>query len=170
METGFFTRRVIVMEENIVPQKQLSTKERIDVLEAVLLSTPQVPRILNHRFAPGLYSRELYMVKGSMWTSEEHKTKHQYIVLEGEVSVFTEELGEIFIKAPYIGITEPGTKRVLFIHENTRWITLHPTDITPTDDSYEEIEQAVSKIKDAIIGKHVNPYIENNIPPQIKNE
>ena len=85
---------------------------------------------LRHRFADGLYIREITMPKGFVLTSKIHKTTHPYFVLKGDVSVKTEE-GDIRIKAPYSGITQAGTKRILFCHEETVWVTVHST--TETD-------------------------------------
>ena len=147
------------METEVQNTKELSTREKIDLFEAALLTAPQVPYILNHVFTPGMYSRELYMLAGTMWTSEYHKTEHQYVVLEGCVSVFTEKDGEVLITAPFKGVTKPGTKRVLFIHENTRWVTFHPTDVVPAGDSKEDIEEAVAKVKNAIIEEHENKFL-----------
>lgn len=151
-----------MMDTEVIQIKEMSARDRIDLFEAALLTAPQLPQLLFHRFTPGLYTRELYMLKGTLWTSEEHLTRHQYIVLEGCVSVFTETDGEVVISGPYIGITEPGTKRVLFIHENTRWITFHPTSISPIDDSEEAVAEAVKKIKDIIIGKNENKFLKSN--------
>lgn len=158
------------MESEVININELSPKEKIDYLESQLLAMPQLPQHLEHVFTPGMYSRELYMIAGSMWTSERHKTQHQYAILEGCVSVYTEEDGEVFLKAPYKGITNPNTKRVIFVHENTRWVTFHPTDIQPVDSSKEAIEEAVQKIKKVIIDNSENLFLkENEITKQLKN-
>lgn len=84
---------------------------------------------LQHRFGDGLYIREITMPKGMLLISKLHKTTHPYFVLKGDVSVLTEK-GVVRIKAPYSGITQAGTKRVLFIHEETVWTTVHATSET----------------------------------------
>lgn len=82
-----------------------------------------------HTLTPGLYSRNLFMPAGSIVVSKIHKKKHQYVILRGRVSVLTEG-GLEFLEAPYCGITEAGTRRVLLVHEDTEWITFHPTEET----------------------------------------
>lgn len=82
---------------------------------------------LVHKFGDGCYIREITMPKGMLLTSKIHKKKHPYFVLKGDVSVLTGE-GVIRIKAPFSGITEPGTKRVLYMHEETVWTTVHITE------------------------------------------
>jgi len=84
---------------------------------------------LKHTFADGLYIRQITMPKGMLLTSKIHKTTHPYFVLKGDVSVLTEQ-GTVRIKAPFSGITKAGTKRVLYIHEETVWATVHATKQT----------------------------------------
>lgn len=117
---------------------------------------------LEHRFTPKLYSREITMPAGILVTSETHKTEHQFILSKGIVSVWTEEEGEVFIVAPYHGITKPGTRRILFIHEEAIWTTFHST-----------LKNTVEEVREDIIEKYENPfihghYINNTFVPQEK--
>lgn len=99
------------------------------------------------------------MPAGSKVTSKIHKCRHPYFVLKGAANVFIDGEGWKLIKAPYFGWTEPGTRRVLDVLEDTFWITVHsnPDD---TDD--------LQIIEERIIEKHTNPLIENISSPQIK--
>lgn len=104
---------------------------RIDALEAALLDYPEPDHTTIHRFTPHLYSRTFIMPAGSIYTSKQHKTEHQFAVLKGLCSVKNVLTNEWqHIRAPYLGITLPGTRRVLVIHEETVWTTFHPTDET----------------------------------------
>lgn len=94
-----------------------------------------------HEFVPGAYIRKIFMPAGTLLTSKIHKTRHPYFVMTGHCTVATEN-GTEEIVAPKHGITEPGTKRVLYIHQDTVWITVHPTD-----------ETDLEKIEDQIIAK-----------------
>ncbi|MEK9751431.1 MAG: hypothetical protein VW236_07755, partial [Flavobacteriaceae bacterium] len=91
-----------------------------------------------HHFAKGVYIRELFMPAGSIVTSKIHKTEHFALVLSGVVTVVQED-GERLIEAPYMQITKPGTKRALYVHEDTVWITIHPTSATTVEEVEEEI-------------------------------
>jgi len=126
----------------------------VDQLEASLLEMPQVDCPLKHTFTPGLYSRQIFMPKDSVIVSKIHKTEHQFVVSMGVafVKVNDEEWEEI--KAPYIGITKPGTRRVLVIGEDCIWTTFHPATEFPKDDSEESLLDAVAKIEERIILKH----------------
>lgn len=82
---------------------------------------------LKHSFGDGLYVREIFLPKGMLLTSAIHKFEHPYFILKGDVTVLTEE-GVVRIKAPFQGMTPPGTKRLIQVHEDTIWITVHATD------------------------------------------
>ena len=53
------------------------------------------------------------MPKGQIISTGIHKKEHPYFVLKGDISVLTDE-GIKRIKAPYNGITKPGTKRLIY--------------------------------------------------------
>ena len=71
-------------------------------------------------------------------TSKIHKTEHPYFVMKGDCSVMTDDK-VIRIKAPYWGITKPGTKRILYMHEETVWITVHATKLKDPKEVEAEI-------------------------------
>lgn len=108
---------------------------KVDVLEARIVAatgefcgagqTPSATPVRDS-FAPGLYLREIFMPKGALVVSKRHKTEHPFIVSLGLVQVWNELDGiPVEIEAPYQGITLPGTKRVLFVLEDTVWTTIH---------------------------------------------
>lgn len=144
----------------------VNTDHIIDKLEVAMRDNfDNVDCPLTHRFTPGLYTREIFMPAGTMVTSMVHKTKHQFMVLQGKVSVFSENDGEQIIEAPYVGYTLPGTRRVLLIHEDTRWITCHPTIIQPINETDKAVEDAV----DLITSQIMEPYVNNILGGQLKN-
>jgi len=105
---------------------------------------------LKHTFVEGAYIREIFMPKGTLLTSKIHKTRHAYFVMKGDCSVLTDE-GVVRIKAPYQGITEPGTKRILYMHEDTVWVTVHVTNETDLDKIEEQI---IAKTFEDILPTH----------------
>jgi hypothetical protein len=114
--------------------------ERLDQLEQTMLdSGAAIPLPLSHTFTKGLYMRQIFMPRGSLVTSKIHRTQHPFAVMMGECSVLIPGKGVERIVAPYIGITEPGTRRVLYMHEDTLWVTFHPNPDDETD--LEVIEQ-----------------------------
>lgn len=103
---------------------------------------------LEHTFADGLYVRQFSGLKNTIVVSKLHKTNHPYFVLKGDVSVLTDK-GSIRIKAPHWGITKAGTKRILYFHEDTVWITVHATE-----------ETDLEKIEEVVIAKTYNELPE----------
>ena len=63
-----------------------------------------------------------------------HNHAHVNVLSMGRVSVYTEQGPEEF-SAPRTWISEPGTKRVVYTHEDAVWNTIHhnPTNETDTD-------------------------------------
>ena len=143
---------------DLIKNKKLDN-DRIDELEAEMANNYTIINCpLVHRFTDGLYVREIFMPAGSLITSKIHKTQHQYFVLKGKVSVWIDEGEEVLIEAPYIGVTEPGTRRVLYIWEDCIWATCHANP-----ENEDEI-----KIEDRIIEKHDNPLLSDKVKEIVK--
>ena len=111
---------------------------------------------LKHTFVDGAYVREIFMPKGMLLTSKIHKITHPYFIMKGDVSVLTEE-GSVRLRAPYSGITKAGTKRVLYIHEDTTWITVH---VTKHRDLKKIEKQIIAKSFGEINKKKVGNFVK----------
>lgn len=83
-----------------------------------------------HRFTPGLYIRQIFIPARTILTSRIHLTEHPFVISKGDISVWTKDTGTQRLRAPYSGITKPGTRRLLFAHDDTIWTTFHATDET----------------------------------------
>lgn len=124
----------------------------IDSIEAdVIAKLPRVDLPVTHCFVPGAYVRRIFMPKGTLVTSRIHKSTHYYNISMGVVSVWTEEHGVQNFAAPHDGITKPGTRRVIFVHEDCVWTTFHPT--TETD---------LEKIEEQLVEKHENKLLHES--------
>lgn len=131
---------------------------KIDELESVMLDNfPIVDCPVTHRFTEGMYVREIFMPAGSLITSKIHKTQHTYFVMKGKCIVWIDGV-EHLIEAPYIGVTEPNTRRVLYILEDCIWATSHPN---PENENVEQIGER-------IIEKHDNPCLSLEMKNKIK--
>ena len=104
------------------------TPEAMDFLEQQMLAggdhLVELPVI--HRFTPSLYAREIFMPAGTLLTSRIHQTEHPYVVISGVAKVYIPGVGIERLEAGHVGITQPGTRRLLLIEEDCRWITFHP--------------------------------------------
>jgi hypothetical protein len=61
--------------------------------------------------------------------------------------VWTAEAGVVRLRAPYTGITTPGTQRIIYIHEDTIWTTFHVTDETDPEVIKNQITEAGERNK-----------------------
>lgn len=128
------------------------SNQRIDELEKVTVGIfNEVDCPLKHTFLDGVYVREIFMPAGTLILSKIHKTRHPFSVIEGIVSVWVNGGEEHIIVAPYEGITEPNTQRLLYIHEDCVWLTYH---LNPDNEDVGEIEER-------IIEKHENNHLIN---------
>lgn len=117
-------------------------REKITELEKAIQAVPldqQVSFENLHNFCPGLYARTVFMPAGTVLTSKIHKTQHFFVVSKGSCTVSNSHGERELISAPYLGVTMPGTKRALLIHEDCIWTTFHATDLTDV----AEIERTI---------------------------
>lgn len=103
---------------------------------------------VTHHFAPMVYGREIHMPKGMVIIGKIHKHAHLNVLLTGRVKVAT-EFGTEELTAPKVWTSEPGTKRAVYMLEDTRWMTIHPN----LDDS-----QDLEKIEDYVIAPTYEAY------------
>ncbi len=112
---------------------------------------------LVHSYGEGCYIRQIFMPKGTLIVSKIHKKTHPYFVMTGRASVATEDGVEV-IQAPYQGMTQAGTKRALYIHEDMIWMTVHVTDETDLDKieaeiiakDFDECDSLINSLNDSL--------------------
>lgn len=114
----------------------VAAKELIDMVANNELKEQECP--VTHRFTKGCYLREIFMPKGTLIIGKIHATEHFNILLTGKVTVLTAE-GVENIEAPYTFTSLAGVQKVVAIHEDCLWQTVHVTDST----NLEEIEKEV---------------------------
>ena len=94
---------------------------------------------VTHHIENGMYTRELFMPKGSLVVSFIHKQNHPSFFLEGEMSLLM-DTGEVKrVKGPMVVQTEVGTQRVAYIHEDTRWACVYRTDAKTVEEAEKEV-------------------------------
>jgi hypothetical protein len=117
-------------------------------LEAWLSVLPQQPEILNHDFTDGIYARQSIIDGGNLFTTETHKIDHPFALTEGEAFVWSKRTGWGLFKAPLIGVTRAGTRRVVLTKSRCVMTTFHPNP---------DNEKVLSKIWDRLYEKRVPP-------------
>ena len=118
-------------------QRRAEFKRKIDALESALFNLAKdfpcdIPTF--HRFADGIYIREIHAPAGTIFTSVTHKTCHPFVMSKG-VADICDEYGDVTrYTAPFTGITEVGTRRVFMVIEDMIWTTFHRTNLTDPDE------------------------------------
>lgn len=110
---------------------------------------PTRPTEVEHAFADGIYRRTYPMPAGQLAVTKTHKKQH-FIVCCGDATIWT-EAGQKRVVGFHCFLTEPGTKRVIYAHADTLFMTFqasteHDLDkleatLTGPDDIFEEIDR-----------------------------
>lgn len=130
-----------VVKLETLPERTGPDRELILEFQGYLEQFDQVECPLKHHFAPGTYGREIFLPAGSFVVGKIHKHAHLNIVSRGRCTVAT-EFGVVDIDATQSPVTftsEAGTKRALYVHEDTVWTTIHLTNSTDLAEIEREI-------------------------------
>lgn len=145
---GFEMKQIEYINNNPFIRFSLEKKElsKLDLFqmaihetEEFMLQQEQIHVAPVHRFAEGLYCRELTMPKDTVWVSRVHLHENFAFILTGSCTVVS-ELGTKTYYAPCALKTEAGTKRLLRMHEDCTWVTVHaiPKEVGQDIDRIEE--------------------------------
>lgn len=89
-----------------------------------MLKRPQVDLPLFHRFAPGIYIRELHIPAGVTSTGKIHKSEHIGVLIKGVRDMLID--GEVHtISAPYTATIKAGSKLACYTWEDSIYVTIH---------------------------------------------
>ena len=156
------------MSELQKTERTLAMRSKIQKLEEDLLSAANNNNIvagdnnglgnklapLEHTFADGVYVRQMYMPKDTAVVGKIHKREHVWFLLQGCISVATENKIEEY-EAPCYVVSPGGSKRVILALEDSIFVNIHPNPSNTQDlielekynvaKDYEEYEQYIKK-------------------------
>jgi len=112
-------------------------------------NAPAVPMPVQHHFAPHVYMREIFMPAGTFVIGKMHKTEHFNIITQGIVRLINPDDSISEVQAGDVFLSKAGVKKVLYIVEDTRWVTVHPTDTQDTKALEEELIISEEDLRDA---------------------
>ena len=127
--------------------------EAIDRMESQILRNPDALIghetdglfRLTHHFAPGVYGRQLTVLKGYAAVGHRHKHEHLNIVLSGKALVVVEGGEPKIVEASAVFKSEAGKRKAVVALEDFTIMNIHATE--ETDLKLIE-EQTVEKTKD----------------------
>jgi quercetin dioxygenase-like cupin family protein len=122
--------------------REANLRRKIDQLQDVMLAMPQVEMPVTNMFAGGVYSRELFIPKGTVLIGKVHLTDHFNICLKGDLTFLTVD-GPKRIVGPTMFVAPAGTKKLAYANEDSIWINMHPA----LSDDPEQIVDALTVIK-----------------------
>lgn len=118
-------------------QSQSYINKAMDIQQQIS-DAPQLEIPIFNYFAPGVYMRQMDAPAGAIMVTKMHRTEHFLIILKGSATILSDD-GLSYVFAPQIIRTMPGTKRVIYFHEDSSWLTNHPTSETDLEKIEEQI-------------------------------
>lgn len=137
-----------IIQELSLPEEEVLT-DRLLQLDAKLIRGEQIECPIEHQFTDNLYMREVFIPAGTLFTTYVHKTQNPYYTL-GDLLVWDKDNKWTEITGAYRGITQKGTKRVVYAITDVIWTTYHPNF-----DNCRFIE----KLEKRLFEKYSNPYL-----------
>ena len=124
------------------------TKDQIIQLEETLKTLPQIVMETKHHFSPGIYTRELFIPKGTVLTGKIHRYEVMNVLVSGTIKVTTDD-GIETLTGPMIFNSRAGTKKAAVSMTDVIWLNIHPTELTDLEEiekefiapSFEALEQ-----------------------------
>jgi hypothetical protein len=110
-----------------------------DALASGELAPVETP--LQHYHTPELYGRRIVVPAVSVFTTKVHKTDHISIALRGYITIIdTTDGSQKEVRAPDVFVTPAGTQRIVYVHEEVEFMTVHPCK----EQDIEAIEKALT--------------------------
>lgn len=104
--------------------------EDIALLVEHMKDMPQTECPVTHRFAPGVYLREIFMPADTIVIGRVHRTEHFNILIRGACIIVHEDGRREELRAPHTFVSQAGVQKVLYITKDMIWQTVHVTDDT----------------------------------------
>jgi hypothetical protein len=164
-------------KDSNIPLKTLELEGIINVFDALSFEHPQLPCELEHFTMPGMMARFTVLRAGTICTTAMHGQWHPYVIFYGRCDILeevTDDKGRVTYQVKHIhavdapnghfcSITEPGTRRLIIVHEDTKWATFHPTHLTDP----AEMKLAITiPIQNRLIGNAAESHIPEASRPE----
>ena len=123
----------------------LNGKERIAYLRHTMETAidrglmQEIDAPLDHYHANGLYGRRIYVQGGATVITKVHLTQHITVALKGTCTVYGENGSRKIVTSPDVFVTEPGTQRAIYCHDDVEWITVHNCELKDVPEIEHEI-------------------------------
>lgn len=147
------THLVSVSGYNVEEPSQEDYRDFVYAVEERVKTLVQREVGVVHKFADGLYYREILIPKGHALTGRIHKQNDLNIVYYGDISVMTEHGTFLRIQGHASFPGKAGCKQFGVAHEDTLWATVHHTHLTDLDEIEDELFEDEPHVFDFKTGK-----------------
>ncbi|WP_425254232.1 hypothetical protein ACPJXG_10885 [Janthinobacterium sp. NFX145] len=137
----------------------LVVRAQIAALKDHLLSLPglHVEMPVEHTVQDGVYTRKLFIKKGTILVGKIHRKACVNIVAMGDISVVT-ETGYARVRAGHVQTSPAGLQKVGYAHEDTIFINVFRTDqidiaaieVEIACESHDELDGALPEHKETL--------------------
>jgi hypothetical protein len=151
------TRLVSIMDEHgTVEMDQVPHALRglAYYLESQTKALDQTPLKVTHKFAHGLYYREILIPAGTVMSGRIHKHDDMQVIYYGDMEIVTD--GAVMrVAGPTSFVSKAGTKQWGHAFTDTLWATVHATDLTDLDKIEKELFEEEQHCFDFVTGGEV---------------
>ena len=119
----------------------MTMRDRVQSLEASMVTMTPYECPIRHIFAPGVYAREMTAIKDVVLVGAVHKTAHLSVLSKGRVCVVSGE-SVVELAAPATLVSGAGEKRAIFVLEDAVWTNIHATTETDLDKLVAELTES----------------------------
>lgn len=126
----------------------------------------QIDAPVDHYHTDSLYGRRIYVPAKTTVITKVHLSQHITVALKGTCTVFGENGARNIVTAPAVFITEPGTCRAIYCHDEVEWLTVHHCELSDLDaierhltcDNFQEYNDRID-YKQVLIDTGINEEI-----------
>lgn len=122
--------QIDISEDRIIERSELSFPEQIALIIEHMKGMEQTECPVTHRFAPGVYLREISMPADTIVIGKVHKTRHFNVLIRGACLIVHADGRREELRAPMTFVSDEYISKVLYITEDMVWQTIHPTSET----------------------------------------
>jgi hypothetical protein len=119
-----------ILAENRIIERTVTAREQVADIVRLMAKMPQTACPVVHRFAPGVYLREISMPADTIVIGKIHKTEHFNILMQGACLIVHDDGRREELRAPMTFVSKAGVQKVLYILEDMIWQTVHVTPET----------------------------------------
>jgi len=125
--------KIAMFERDFIEACEGQKDLKVPFLDVIESSPPLI-----HSFADGVYIREITLPAGAIIIGAIHRHKHLNFISRGHVRCVTEAGGVEDLVGPCTMVSPAGTKRVLYVYEETVWTTVHRTEFDTVKEAEAE--------------------------------